>query len=795
MNNEIANILVVDDDPMMRLIAREILEQDGFVVHEADNGQAALRQFAATGADLILLDVIMPGWDGFATCERLRQAPVGAWTPIVMMTGLDDAQSIQHAYEVGATDFIVKPIIGPILVQRVRYVLRASAALREVAAQAAFQRALVETTPVPIRVEDAQGRALICNPAFEALFSGQRIPKPLGPASPNRPGPQIYEAEMLSSSQEQRSVIIHWAPFIPPGSDEPGVISAILDITERKQNEERLRLADTVFQTAADAIMVTDATGVIQSVNPAFTHITGYAPEEAIGQTSRLLKSEHHDALFYAQFWQILTENGRWSGEMWQRHKSGRTYPTWVSIKEIRAPDGRTVQYVAFFGDITQRKLSEQKLFFHANYDPLTGLPNRNLLHERIDQALKQANRHNRRVGLMFLDLDRFKQVNDTLGHTCGDALLHQTAERLKNCVRETDTVARYSGDEFVLVLMDMTHDRDAHALAEKIIGRIAEPFHLNGNVIYIGVSIGIVLYPDHDTDAATLLRYADLAMYQAKTAGRNTYRQYESAMTEQILLHASLEADLRLALDREELMVYYQPILDVISGGLVGAEALVRWRHPQRGLIPPNDFIPLAEETGLIREVGFWVLKRVCQTIGQWRQIGLCVPISVNVSSIQILRGLTVEAVQALLQRYDLHPKWLAFEITESVLISDTFQAQRWLKAVKALGIRVDIDDFGTGYSSLAYLKLFPIDRIKIDRAFVRDIVSNANDRSLVEAMLAIASNLHLQVVAEGVEDADQLALLRRLGCEYAQGFYFSRPVPDQEFIKIAGELGAIRT
>lgn len=795
MNNEIAKILVVDDDPMMRLIAREILEQDGFVVREADNGQEALRQFAATGADLILLDVIMPGWDGFTTCERLRQAPVGAWTPIVMMTGLDDAQSIQRAYDVGATDFIVKPIIGPILVQRVRYVLRASAALREVAAQADFQRALVETTPVPIRVEDAQGRALICNPAFEALFSGQRIPKPPGPASPNRSGPQIYETEMLSSSQEQRSVIIHWAPFIPPGSDEPGVISAILDITERKQNEERLRLADTVFQTAADAIMVTDATGVIQSVNPAFTRITGYAPEEAIGQTSRLLKSERHDAQFYVQFWQILAENGRWSGEMWQRHKNGRTYPAWVSIEVIRAPDGRTVQYVAFFSDITQRKLSEQKLFFHANYDPLTGLPNRNLLHERIDQALKQANRHDRRVGLMFLDLDRFKQVNDTLGHTCGDALLHQTAERLKNCVRETDTVARYSGDEFVLVLVDMTHDRDAHALAEKVIKRIAEPFHLNGSVIHIGVSIGIVLYPDHDADAATLLRYADLAMYQAKTAGRNTYRQYESAMTEQILLQASLEADLRLALDREELMVYYQPILDVISGGLVGAEALVRWRHPQRGLISPNDFIPLAEETGLIREVGFWVLERVCQTIGQWRQIGLCVPISVNVSSVQILRGLTVEAVRALLQRYDLHPKWLAFEITESVLISDTFQAQQWLKAVKALGIRLDIDDFGTGYSSLAYLKLFPIDRIKIDRAFVRDIVSNANDRSLVEAMLAIASNLHLQVVAEGVEDADQLALLRRLGCEYAQGFYFSHPVPDQEFIRIAGELGAIRT
>ena len=794
MNNGITSILVVDDDPMMRLLAHEILEQDGFAVREADNGKEALWQFATTGADLILLDVIMPGWDGFATCNRLRQTPMGAQTPIVMITGLDDAQSIQRAYEVGATDFIVKPIIGPILVQRVRYVLRASAALREVAAQADFQRALVETTPVPIRVEDAQGRSLICNPAFKAQFSGQRIPKPTGLASPNWSGPQIYEAEMLSSSQEQRSVIIHQAAFISPGSDEPaGIISAIVDITERKQNEKRLRLAETVFQAAADAIMVTNATGVIQSVNPAFSHITGYSDAEAIGQTPRLLKSGHHDTLFYTGFWRTLTEIGRWSGEMWQRHKNGKTYPAWESIEAVRDTDGSIVQYVAFFSDITQRKQSEQKLFFHANYDLLTGLPNRNLLQERIDRAFKRAYRDSRQVALMFLDLDRFKQVNDTLGHAWGDTLLCQAAERLKACVRETDTVARYSGDEFVLVLVDITCDQDIHALAKKVIERISEPFDLNGAAIHIGVSLGIVLYPDHGADAVTLLRYADLAMYQAKMAGRNTYRKYESAMTDQMLLHASMEADLRLALEREELTVYYQPIVDVISGGLVGAEALVRWRHPQRGLVPPDDFIPLAEETGLIREVGFWVLEQVCQTIRQWRRIGLCVPVSVNLSSVQILRGLTVDAVGALLQRYDLHPKWLALEITESVLISDTLQAQQWLEAIHALGIRVDIDDFGTGYSSLAYLKLFPIDRIKIDRSFVRDITSNANDRSLVEAMLAMASNLHLQVVAEGVEDANQLALLRRLGCEYAQGFYFSRPVPEQEFIKIAGELGAI--
>ncbi len=794
MNNEIAKILVVDDDPVMRLLVSEILEQDGFVVLEADSGEEALHQFAVTGADLILLDVIMPGWDGFTTCAQLRQLPTGSQIPIVMMTGLDDEASIQHAYNAGATDFIVKPIIGPILTQRVRYVLRASAALQEVAARAEFQQALIETTPVPIRVEDAQGHILIYNPAFEALFGNQAVPEPLHSAALNPADPWVYEAEMLSSSQEQRSVIIHRAEFTLPGSNEPGVISAILDITERKQNEEQLRLAETVFQTAAGAIMVTDATGVIQSINPAFTAITGYAPAEAIGQTPRLLKSERHDTQFYARFWRLLAEDGRWSGELWQRHKNGKTYPAWESVEAVRDPDGHIVQYVAFFSDITERKLAEQEIFFRANYDPLTGLPNRSLLYERIDQALKRAHRHSRRVGLMFLDLDRFKQVNDTLGHTWGDALLCQTADRLKACVRETDTVARYSGDEFVLVLADVIHEQDTHTLAEKVIGRISEQFELNDSAIHIGVSIGIVLYPDHGQDAATLLRHADLAMYQAKTSGRNTYQKYESVMTDRMLLQVSLEADLRLALEREELIVYYQPILDVASGTLTGAEALVRWQHPQRGLVPPNDFIPLAEETGLIREVGFWVLERVCQTIGQWRRIGLCIPISVNLSSVQILRGLTVEAVRALLQRYDVHPEWIAFEITEGVLVNDTIQTQQWLEAVRQLGIRVDIDDFGTGYSSLSYLKRFPIDRIKIDRSFVRDIVANANDRALVEAVLAMACSLRLEVVAEGVEDAEQLALLRQLGCEHAQGFYFSRPVPDHEFVKVAGELGAIR-
>ncbi|MDG4597765.1 MAG: EAL domain-containing protein [Candidatus Contendobacter sp.] len=793
MNSGTARILVVDDDPTIRLLAREILEMKGFVVLEADNGGDALQHFAATGGDLILLDVVMPKLDGFATCQRLRQTSGGLHVPIVMMTGLEDSASIQRAYDVGATDFIVKPIIWSILAQRVRYILRASKALREVAGRAEFQRALIETMPLPILVEDAQGRPLIHNPAFETLFGGRSLPKPAEPLSDNPAKLQIYEADMPSSHQERRTVIIHRAAFNPPGSSEIGFISAILDITERKQNEERQRLAETVFQTATSAIMVSDPAGIIQSVNPAFITITGYARDEAIGKTPSMLKSDRHDAHFYTSFWQILTETGHWSGEIWQRRKNGQVYPTWMSIKAVQDVDGKIAQYVAFFSDITERKLAEQEIFFRANYDPLTGLPNRSLLHERIDQALKRARRHGGGLALMFLDLDRFKQVNDTLGHAWGDELLCQAAERLEACVRETDTVARYSGDEFILLLPGIAHLSNVYAIAEKIIQRISQPFDLNNTVIQIGCSIGIVLYPDHGSDASILLRHADLAMYQAKTSGRNTYRRYEAVMADQMLRQLSLETDLRLAIRHHELMVYYQPILDLKNNRLAGAEALVRWRHPRRGLVSPNDFIPLAEEVGLIHEIGAWVLEQVCQTLKRWCRIGWRAPISVNLSSVQILNGLSVDSVRTLLQNHALCPESLAFEITESVLIHDTRQAQQWLEAIRNLGIRVDIDDFGTGYSSLAYLKRFPIDRLKIDQSFVRDITANTNDRTLVEAILAMAASLRIPVVAEGVENQEQLDLLRHLGCEYAQGFYFSPPVPDEEFVKFAERLGAI--
>ena len=803
-------ILVVDDDLLIRTTISGMLDHENFAVVEATSGEMALTLFQEQPFDLVLLDVLMPGMDGFTTCARLRDTPVGRTAPIVMITGLDDESSIRRAYGAGATDFITKPLNAFILVHRVRYILRATAAMRELAWRVDFQRVLIETLPVPFVVEDTQGLCLMANPAYTALQAEElasdpdkpqaetpyRVPQPASAdeASVGPEGQRIYEAEIPVLGKEPRSMIVHQAMFTPPVTGETGVISVLIDITERKKNEENLRLAETVFQNAADAIMVTSATGIIKSVNPAFSTITGYSREEVIGLTPRLLRSGRHDNQFYAAFWASLRQYGKWSGELWQRRKNGEIYPVWETVAAVRAPRGRAVEYVAFFNDITARKKAEQEIFYRANYDPLTGLPNRSLLHERLEQALKQARRYDRHVALMFADLDRFKQVNDTLGHSFGDQLLGQAALRLEACVRDTDTVARQGGDEFVVVLPNVLEERDAGVVAEKIISRLREPFDLGGNIVHIGVSIGVSLYPGHGENSEDLVRHADLAMYQAKVAGRNTYRVYEPAMADELNRQLMLETDLRTALEKNELELHFQPILKVEDKSLVRAEALLRWFHRRRGPVAPGEFIPLAEETGLIRDLGLWVFERACQTLEKWHEVGLNIPLAINLTSSQVFRGLSLEVVADMLERYRLAPESLVFEIAEGVLLADSPQARQWLKSIRQLGICLDLDDFGTGYSSLSCLKRFPIDRVKIDLSFVRDMVSDLDDRALVEAILALSRSLRLEVVAEGVETQEQFDLLRGLGCGYAQGYYFSHPVSADAFVQVARSLGALR-
>jgi diguanylate cyclase (GGDEF)-like protein len=808
-------VLVVDDDPQVRLLASQTLIQGGFSVTETDNGEDALQFLASADYDLILLDVVMPGLDGFATCEQVRRMPARLQIPVMMMTGLNDHGSIQRAYQVGATDLIIKPIIWPILVQRVCSVLRVSAALRELVWYAEFQRVLMDTLPVPVVVSDSQGRLLLRNQAFTDLLHcrcGECLTEPaldmlkqvlneqilIPPGSDTTfgsAGQRLYPAQIHLANHKPREVVIHQAAFTAPDSGETGTINILLDMTESQQVMRTLRHSQiqlqAVVRSTADGILVVDREGKVLLTNDRFLELWKIPPALKGSDDSVLLQFVLDQLVDPEAF---LNEVKRLYSNLDERldllyFNDGRVFER-QSLPLLQ--DRQLVGRIWSFRDITRSRQAEEEILFRTHYDALTGLPNRSQLHELLDQAIQRGHRHATKVGLMFLGLDRFNQVNETLGHASGDLLLCKVAERLKTCLCEIDTIAHYNRDEFVLVLSDVAYGRDACAVAEKINGEFTEPFDLDGHSVCISVNIGIALYPEHGQDVTHLLRHADLAMNKAKTVGRNTYQRYEPFMSNQLAQQLALEVDLRLALERDEFIVYYQPILDIVSGQLAGAEALIRWQHPQRGLVPPDEFIPLAEETGLIKEIGDWILERVCQAIQRWQQIGLCVPISVNLSSIQILRGLTVKRVRTLLQRYDLNPAALAFEITESVLLTDSLSIQHWLEAIRALGIRVDIDDFGTGYSSLSYLRRFPVDRIKIDRSFVSNMVNDSGDRALVKAILGMASSLHLKVVAEGVEDVAQLALLNQLGCEYAQGFHFSRPVPDSAFVAFAQQLSA---
>lgn len=562
------------------------------------------------------------------------------------------------------------------------------------------------------------------------------------------------------------------------GGQQLAVIS-FHDISERRQAEQRLRLSDKVFEYSAEAIMVTDPAGIILNVNPAFTWLTGYRPDEVIGRTPRILASGRHDKAFYASLWRALLAEGHWSGEIWDKRKDGSLYPKWIIINAIREND-RTTHYVALFYDISERKENEERINFLAHHDHLTGLPNRLMFKERMGQALLRTDRAGSRLALIFLDLDRFKNINDSLGHHIGDQLLIEVSRRLTASVRLSDTVARLGGDEFVVVVENIDGQNDAAQVAIKVHATLGQPFVIEGKTLHAPPSMGISLYPDDGRDVETLMKQADTAMYQVKAAGRNNWTFYTSRMNDEVQERIALESDLRLALERGEFVLHYQPQWDIAAGRLFGWEALLRWQHPVRGIISPDQFIPIAEETGLILPIGDWVLATALSELRRWDNAGLgrcCV--AVNLSGRQFRQHLLGERVEALLAEAGLTPDRLELEITESVLMEDADAASAILCRLKQHGVRIAIDDFGTGYSSLAYLKSFPINKLKIDRSFVRDIATDPNDAAIVSAIISMARSMGLGTIAEGVESEEQRDFLLSRGCSEIQGYLLGKPMP----------------
>ncbi|MBC7952964.1 MAG: EAL domain-containing protein [Rhodospirillaceae bacterium] len=565
------------------------------------------------------------------------------------------------------------------------------------------------------------------------------------------------------------------------------------DISARKRALARLDVAEKVLECTMEGVMVTDRRGIMLWVNHGFCRISGYAREEVLGQNAGLLKSGLQGADFYTAMWGHIREKGEWEGEIWNRRKDGEAYPEWLTIKAITDPSGQVTRYVGVFSDISKHKRAEETIRTLTYFDAVTRLPNRHLFMDRLNQALERAPRAARKVALVMIGLDRFKQINETLGHQTGDHLLRAVAERLAGSLRGHDSVARLRGDTFCCLLTDLAQDHDAHMVISRLLESFNTSFEIDGHELFVTSRVGISVFPVDGTDPDDLVLKAEMAMSRSKELADNRYQFYTPEMHANSVERLKLETELRKALSRDEFMVFYQPKIETASGRVVGAEALIRWKHRELGMISPVEFIPMAEETGLIVPIGNWVLDHVCGQIKAWQAQGLpAVQIAVNLSAHQFRQPDLVERVVEAMSSHGIDPTLLELELTESAVMHNAESAIQTLMELHNVGVHLAVDDFGTGYSSLSYLKKFPLDKLKIDRSFVMDIDVNPASAEIVGAIIAMGHSLNLQIVAEGVENDAQLAVLKALKCEQIQGFYYSRPIPAETFSGIL-RLGSI--
>jgi diguanylate cyclase (GGDEF)-like protein/PAS domain S-box-containing protein len=601
---------------------------------------------------------------------------------------------------------------------------------------------------------------------------------------------ETIRAEESNTVSQTGITHTYWSVKLPLRR-ENGEIYALCgistDVTEVIRAQEEMRLASMVYENSSEAMMVTDAEGSIITINPAFTKTTGYTLEEIKGKNPSILKSHHHAPSFFQEMWSVLNATGCWQGEIWDKRKDGEIYPKWMTINTTFNADGTPCRRIALFSDITEKKKSEQIIWHQANFDTLTGLPNRRMFHDRLEQEIRKAQRNGCHLALLFIDLDRFKEVNDTLGHDKGDILLIEAGRRLRKCVRESDTVARLGGDEFTIILGDLDGPRGVDRIAQAILESMVAPFTLAGEMAYVSASIGITLFPEDAATSEALIKNADQAMYAAKHQGRNRHSYFTQSMDQAAKARMRLSNDLRAALAEKQFWIAYQPIVELATGVIHKAEALLRWQHPVRGLVSPAEFIPIAEATGTITDIGNWVFQEAARQVATWREYDPSFQISVNKSPLQFLdNGAHSKSWLQLMEDSNLPWQSIVIEITEGILLDADPIVDSRLAQFRQSGMQVAIDDFGTGYSSLAYLKKFDIDYLKIDQTFVRNLTDSTKDLALCKAIIVMAHKLGIQVIAEGVETGEQRDLLVAAGCDYAQGYFFSRPVVAAEFEKL---------
>jgi diguanylate cyclase (GGDEF)-like protein/PAS domain S-box-containing protein len=809
LSNKRIPILVVDDSRDNLDLMEALLVSEGFEkVHLASSGPEALSLLAGhSDVGLVLLDMMMPGMDGYEVCRRIFANETWRRIPVIIVTGgaLRRNEALEKSFAAGAMDFITKPInevelltrIGSALTLYRERVIRLHKT-RELEESETKFRVTFDQAPVGIAHVDLHGKFLMVNQRLCDMLGYARadfsrlafedLCVPTNGASHQGclrglvgTEATFHTAEVSLVDRQDRIVWTQLtvSPLREPSGKPKYFIYVIEDISERKHAEDSLRLAATVFDSSTEAIIITDARANIMRVNRAFTEITGHTEGQVVGKNPRLLSSGIHDEAFYSAMWSTLNTTGQWQGEISNRRKSGEVYPSWLSISAVKDEKGEVINYVGVGADITTRKIAEERLSFLANHDPLTELPNRILLGDRLQHAIDWANRENLTMALLFVDLDRFKNINDTLGHDMGDLLLQGVGQRFSDNIRKCDTLARWGGDEFILLLETIRSDQDAALVARRILALLEEPFKLMGYEIVVTASIGISLFPRDGRDAQTLLKNADAAMYTVKEKGRNGFRFFTSEMNAAALERFQTESDLRRALGHDELILYYQPQLEIATGNIVGVEALLRWRHPRRGLVLPHHFVPLAEETGLIAPIGEWAIRTACAQNRRWQEAGLgTLRMAVNLSRVQLNNPHLAKTVRRILHETNLQPELLEIEVTETLMMQDLPRGISILKGLAALGVHITMDDFGTGYSSLCNLRNLPIGAIKLHRSLIHDLPSATDDIAIARALISLAHNLRLKVVAEGVEREEQLTFLSEEGCDMVQGYFFCKPV-----------------
>ena len=805
------HILVIEDSPAdFRLLERH-LQRHGVnaCCVRVDSGTELEAAIGGAGPwDAVLSDYNVPGLDFHGSVEKIcARLPD---TPLLLVSGSVGEEQAVELLKQGVWDFVLKDKLTrlvPCLERSLRDAAerrarqRAEASLRQ--SEARLSMAL-QASRMGVWEWDLQSDEVLHTPECHVIFGENQLD---GTSSSffqsvhpdDRDAVKAatekalasrgtYEAEYRITRPDGQ---LRWLHDLGRGGyDAQGqpkkLTGTVQDITARKAAEAELRLAAKVFESTTEGVLITDPQMHILAVNRAFSHITAWPAEEVIGKTPALLKSGRHDDYFYQALWASLQQTGQWRGEIWNRRKTGEIYPELLTISAVRDDAGHIVNYVGVFADISVTHSFQANLDFLAHHDALTGLPNRMLLHARLEHSLQQARRDRSRLALLYVDLDRFKKVNDTLGHPVGDELVLAVVRQMAARIRHGDTLARMGGDEFILLLENVGEPQDVASVARQLLEGIALPIQAGGNELFITASIGISLYPEDGLDADTLVSNADVAMYQAKNLGRNTWRFFEQRMTDGALERLQLESALRMALGRGQFQVYYQPQVELPSGQLLGAEALLRWNHPQKGMVSPVEFIPLAEELGLIGDIGAWVLEDVCRQIGAWDAAGFVLPrVAVNLSAQQFQSDDLVARVSRTLAESGVAARRIELEVTESMLMRDAATAIHALNGLRDLGVHLAVDDFGTGYSSLAYLKRLPLHRLKIDRSFVCDLTVDPNDEAITRAIIALARSLGLEVIAEGVETREQVEFLFEEGCLEAQGYLYSRPVPAEELPK----------